>query len=148
MFWSQQYWIILQACHLFLKHIFVILKWIFNILWQCRDNCSGVWNPLRDPNDLLRLRETVCKVSIKSNFSVFLNPALQTAGIKSEGAMWGSVWWESGNRERKMHLAKLENLIKTMLITLSNDGNLRAEGGFRIKGDIKGLELFWFSLLC
>lgn len=52
------------------------------------------------------------------------------------------MWWESGNRERKMHLAKLENLIKTMLITLSNDGNLRAEGGFRIKGDIKGLELF------
>ncbi len=40
-----------------------------------------------------------------------------------------------------MQLGKLDNLIKTMLITLSNDGNLKAEGGFRIKGDIRGLEL-------
>lgn len=51
------------------------------------------------------------------------------------------MWWESGNRERKMHLGKLDNLIKTMLITLSNDGNLKAEGGLGIKGDVRGLEL-------
>lgn len=51
------------------------------------------------------------------------------------------VWWESGNVERKMHLGKLDNLIKTMLITLSNDANLKAEGELGIKGDIRGLEL-------
>ncbi len=49
------------------------------------------------------------------------------------------MWWESGNRERKMHPGKLDNLIKTMLITLSNDGNLKAEGGLRNKGRYKEL---------
>lgn len=48
---------------------------------------------------------------------------------------------ESGNRGRKMQPGKLDNLIKTMLITLSNDGNLKAEGGLGIKGDIRGLKL-------
>lgn len=38
-----------------------------------------------------------------------------------------------------MHPGKLDNLIKTMLITLSNDGNLKAEGGLRREGDIRGL---------
>lgn len=49
--------------------------------------------------------------------------------------------------EKKMHLSKLDNLIKTMLITLSNDGNLKAERGLRMKGDIRGLELLIFIIV-
>lgn len=43
------------------------------------------------------------------------------------------------NRERKTHLGKTDNLIKTMLITLSNDGHLKAEGELGIKSDIRSV---------
>lgn len=38
-----------------------------------------------------------------------------------------------------MHLGKLDNLIKTMLITLLNVGNLKAEGRVQNKGRYKKL---------
>lgn len=64
---------------------------------------------------------------------------------RSEGVMWARVWWGNGNRESKMHLGN--NLIKTTLITLSNDGNLKAEGRTGIKERYKRLRMLLIFII-
>lgn len=52
-----------------------------------------------------------------------------------------------GEREREMHVGKFDNLIKTMLITLSNDDNLKAEGGLGVKRRHKRLRSSDFHIV-